>query len=271
MQLTQLRLRNFKIFRDQQFEFRPLTLLTGPNSSGKSTVLNALGAILQTQRPHLFPFGYSLNGKNCSLGSFKNLAYGGGTRKGVGVGLKLQGDKELIEIEATYRFSPSGQEVLPATIHYKQGGESLEVRWEGSKVGYQVRLKTSFFQSVGDQRFSHLVAQFLEGLDALIEKNPSKKAKGQPISEVKRLMSKEVKKLGKWTSVKPRSPSNLLNEIKSLQPFGAISTSQLTRAVEDFVRLFFELDGGRAVGQHERAACDPVARCASSHDGVAQA
>ena len=37
-----MELRNFKCFHRQQIAFRPLTLLTGVNSAGKSTVIQAL-------------------------------------------------------------------------------------------------------------------------------------------------------------------------------------------------------------------------------------
>ena len=37
-----LRVENFKAFRSAEFDFRPLTVLTGLNSTGKSTVIQAL-------------------------------------------------------------------------------------------------------------------------------------------------------------------------------------------------------------------------------------
>ncbi|MCD1630458.1 AAA family ATPase [Marinobacter shengliensis] len=43
MRITKLKLANFRSFRKEQtIEFAPLTLLFGPNSVGKSTVLMAL-------------------------------------------------------------------------------------------------------------------------------------------------------------------------------------------------------------------------------------
>ena len=40
--IRQLRLRNFKCFKDQQLDLKPLTLLSGLNGTGKSSVLQAL-------------------------------------------------------------------------------------------------------------------------------------------------------------------------------------------------------------------------------------
>jgi len=48
--LEKLKIRNFKAFGEQGFEFRlkPLTILVGPNASGKSAVLEAVGLMAQT-------------------------------------------------------------------------------------------------------------------------------------------------------------------------------------------------------------------------------
>ncbi|MGW3469471.1 AAA family ATPase [Saccharopolyspora sp. NPDC000995] len=50
--ITALRIRNFKCFLDAEFDLRPLTMLTGLNGSGKSTVVQALLLARQaTQSP----------------------------------------------------------------------------------------------------------------------------------------------------------------------------------------------------------------------------
>ncbi|MGF1534412.1 MAG: AAA family ATPase [Bernardetiaceae bacterium] len=42
MNLNGIHLKNFRIFRDQGFALRPLTVIVGPNSSGKSSIFKAL-------------------------------------------------------------------------------------------------------------------------------------------------------------------------------------------------------------------------------------
>ena len=51
--LTNIRLRNFKAFKDTgDISIAPLTVLTGPNSSGKSAIIRAMMALRQTvERP----------------------------------------------------------------------------------------------------------------------------------------------------------------------------------------------------------------------------
>jgi len=46
--ITKIRLRNFKIFEDEQFELAPLTLFTGINGMGKSSVIQSLLLLKQS-------------------------------------------------------------------------------------------------------------------------------------------------------------------------------------------------------------------------------
>ena len=50
--LDALELKNFKCFQQQNVTFRPLTLLTGVNSAGQSTTIQALLLLQQTFTEH---------------------------------------------------------------------------------------------------------------------------------------------------------------------------------------------------------------------------
>jgi predicted ATPase len=70
MNLSKLKLENFKCFKETELDFGKITLLTGANSSGKSSLIYALLAMFQTEN---FPFYLSPNGQYISLGNFKNM------------------------------------------------------------------------------------------------------------------------------------------------------------------------------------------------------
>lgn len=72
MLIQNLSLKNFKCFEEVDVEFAPITLLTGANSSGKSSLIYSLLAVLQTEQ---FPFYLSPNGKYVNLGSFEEMVY----------------------------------------------------------------------------------------------------------------------------------------------------------------------------------------------------
>ena len=60
--LTRLDLRFFKCFERLRLPLAPLTLLTGLNASGKSSVLQALVLLHQTMREHEWTTRLALNG-----------------------------------------------------------------------------------------------------------------------------------------------------------------------------------------------------------------
>jgi predicted ATPase len=62
--IQSIQLTNFKCFEKQDVVFRPLTLLAGLNSSGKSTIIQALLLLRQSFLENLLPnVGLTLNGK----------------------------------------------------------------------------------------------------------------------------------------------------------------------------------------------------------------
>lgn len=72
MLINSLGLKNFKCFEELDVRFAPITLLTGANSSGKSSLINAILAVLQTEQ---FPHYLSPNGKYVNMGSFDEIVF----------------------------------------------------------------------------------------------------------------------------------------------------------------------------------------------------
>src|SRR6266478_5335849 len=74
--IESIQLTNFKCFEDQKVVLRPLTLLAGLNSSGKSTVIQALLLLRQSYLENLLPnVGLTLNGKLAQLGTAKDVLF----------------------------------------------------------------------------------------------------------------------------------------------------------------------------------------------------
>ena len=71
--LTRLDLRFFKCFDLMRLPLAPLTLLTGPNASGKSSVLQALVLLHQTMREHEWSTRLALNGAGVRLGTVPDV------------------------------------------------------------------------------------------------------------------------------------------------------------------------------------------------------
>jgi predicted ATPase len=74
--ISSLRLINFKPFANQFLEFKPLTLLSGLNSTGKSSVLQSLLLLRQSYQQSLFPnVGLALNGDLVCIGTAKDALF----------------------------------------------------------------------------------------------------------------------------------------------------------------------------------------------------
>ena len=72
--ITEWRLAHFKsIVKNETFPFRPLTVFVGPNSSGKSTVLQSILLVSQTLASQVSRRQLVLNGESVKLGTFDDV------------------------------------------------------------------------------------------------------------------------------------------------------------------------------------------------------
>ena len=71
--LERIDLRHFKCFEVLKLPLRTLTLLSGVNASGKSSVLQALVLLHQTMREHEWSSRLMLNGSTISLGTVADV------------------------------------------------------------------------------------------------------------------------------------------------------------------------------------------------------
>src|ERR1700683_1373040 len=71
--LERIHLENFKANRDVDIRLAPLTVLAGINSSGKSTLLQAIGALRQSYEPNGWTDGLSVSGQLVQLGKYGDL------------------------------------------------------------------------------------------------------------------------------------------------------------------------------------------------------
>ena len=88
MRITQISLTNFRSFKDtQSIEIAPVTLLFGPNSVGKSSVLMALAYVQQIlKKGHCNPQKLDALG-NKTIGGFRALVYGQDLKKTIRIRL----------------------------------------------------------------------------------------------------------------------------------------------------------------------------------------
>ncbi|GAB0058712.1 hypothetical protein SIID45300_03067 [Candidatus Magnetaquicoccaceae bacterium FCR-1] len=89
--ITGIRLRNFKCFAKLDLPLANLTLLTGLNGMGKSTVIQSLLVLRQSHLQGLFPNrGLALNGDLITLGTARSVLYEYADRDEIAIGLRSQ-------------------------------------------------------------------------------------------------------------------------------------------------------------------------------------
>ncbi|MGH7497087.1 MAG: DUF3696 domain-containing protein [bacterium] len=89
--IDSLRLKNFKCFEDQRLYFKRLTLLTGVNGMGKSTILQAMLLLRQSHlRDWLRKNGLALNGELVQLGTARDILYEGAMENQIEIDIELK-------------------------------------------------------------------------------------------------------------------------------------------------------------------------------------
>jgi len=86
--IRQLELRHFKCFERLELPLRPLTVLSGTNAAGKSTVVQPLVLLHQTMLDHEWSGRLALNGRAIRLGTVADVLDRDYGRDGVDVGIE---------------------------------------------------------------------------------------------------------------------------------------------------------------------------------------
>ena len=156
-----LRLRNYKCFEDQTLEFSNLTLLSGLNGTGKSSVLQALLLLRQSyQQNPLRATGLALNGDLVHIGTAKDALFESAKEDMIGFDLAL-GDEAT---KGTWRFNydrevnvrglaprdPAGLDSIhnPNTIYRSSLFEGNFHDLQAERLGHAVSLKHRIFSCV---------------------------------------------------------------------------------------------------------------------------
>lgn len=105
--LKELRLKNFKAFKELELELRPFTLLSGLNSVGKSTILQSLLVLRQSyldSQRNSVRFPLQLNGDYIELGNVEDVFYRTRGRETTDNVLEI-GITDDITGESTWRYT----------------------------------------------------------------------------------------------------------------------------------------------------------------------
>jgi predicted ATPase len=106
MWLKQISIENFKCFgKKQVIDIGRLTLLTGANSSGKSSLMYSILGTIQSGE---FPYQFSTNGKYVNMGDFSEISFRHEEKNRISIGFTMDtGDTH--KIETTWVLDPANK------------------------------------------------------------------------------------------------------------------------------------------------------------------
>ena len=125
MRFTNMTLQNFRAWEALDIPIRPITLLFGPNNSGKSTILSVFALLAQTIEsadrdvPLLLEGGGSVD-----LGTFGEIVFRNDRRRSIGISLSLDAkgmddirlrtakDFSPLTLETTFRYRPRRRQII---------------------------------------------------------------------------------------------------------------------------------------------------------------
>ena len=103
--ITGIRLQNFKCFEELDLPLSNLTLLTGLNGMGKSTVLQALLVLHQSLQRASRPVNLTLAGELVDLGNFSDVLFEDAANDVVSIGIQARVKLSNIEYRRVFEFS----------------------------------------------------------------------------------------------------------------------------------------------------------------------
>ncbi|WP_136800020.1 AAA family ATPase [Desulfosediminicola ganghwensis] len=134
--ITRINLRNFKAFERSSLRLKPITILLGPNNSGKSSVLASLRMLSQTLESYDTNVPLLLNGNMGDFGTYKDVVFNNNTRRHFEITLSLKssggraatgvrrfarkGDR--IRVNLKYKYRSSIREVILKEIKFFRNG-----------------------------------------------------------------------------------------------------------------------------------------------------
>lgn len=124
--LQDIRFTNFKCFEDtSSLEFGKLTLLTGANSTGKSSLMYGMLGVLQSKN---FPWDFSPNGIYVQMGNFMEMVFRHDSARKIGLSFTLVDSEtdELLKVESLWMGNQAGNPIISfcectgSYYHFKQ-------------------------------------------------------------------------------------------------------------------------------------------------------
>lgn len=156
MRITELRIANFRCFREAELRMAPITLVTGANSAGKTSLFAPLLAAAQTDGT---PAMLSPNGRHIQMGDFVDMVHRHQKAEDIRFGFDAAvGPDEVMSIDSTFDFNPQERTPQLKELSIRGAYFSIEVERRVAEyvASYEIRPEESeqFRRMRDDERLS---------------------------------------------------------------------------------------------------------------------
>ena len=186
MKITHLSLKNFKCFKEVDIDFKKITLLTGGNSSGKSSLLYGFLSPLQSQG---FPITYSPNGKYVNMGDFREISYNNLKSNKISLNFVLDDDNEQAEIFTTWVINAKNQQPNLHFFESKTKTYTLKIQAKANEYILNLHHLNKDEQANNiDAEMNKALAGFIENIEKIGSETDNKRNKTQTKKNKKSLI-----------------------------------------------------------------------------------
>jgi predicted ATPase len=113
---THLGLKNFRAFESLELDLARITILVGPNNSGKSSILSALRILAQTVRNEDYRIPLMLNGPFGEFGTYKDLVFQNEKERKIGIAIGTtiarRGPSREVNLNLSFSYRSQRREVI---------------------------------------------------------------------------------------------------------------------------------------------------------------
>lgn len=210
MSINRIALRNFKCFRELDLDLAKITLLTGANSSGKTSLLYGILAPFQSR---MYPLYLSPNGKYVNMGDFIEISFGNSTTHQIGLDISVAdsyGEGEIYEFKTNWVIDASNNLPTLSALTVTTSYFTLNITRDRVNSQHTVELRLGNEQNA-KSRTSELDQALRSLIDALEKSNS-----GEGLSEIRFKVAQLYQQDSKGMSTIDTGLRNVLRNISKV-------------------------------------------------------
>lgn len=177
MSIKKITLENFKCYKKIELNLSPITLLTGANSSGKSSLMYSILGAIQSRE---FPFQFSPNGKYVNMGDFTEIVNNHEREKIISIEFQYENNQDIIETIKTCWQNDRVRD-LPVLLSIDASSTFYKLKID------KIRKYNLSFEYISendpqkDYRSPEIISKMMESIDSIFgeviksEKSPTEK------------------------------------------------------------------------------------------------